>query len=258
MSENSIILERKGPSATLRLNRPGKRNALTLGMWRQMIALLKEVKDDPSVSMLTVAGTGNAFAAGADIEEMKAVFEDPAAASAIAETTYEAQQALHRFPKPTLAVIRGACVGGGCGIALCCDLRFADRSAKLGITPGKLGLVYSLADTKRLVDAVGPSIAKDILYTGRIIEATEAKDLGLIDRLVNANHLDEVAEDFVSQVCQASQFSAQSTKQIMGMIFDGLSEDTEKTRDMFVEAFAGEDFNEGFSAFMEKRKPKFS
>jgi len=177
MSDNAIILERKDSHATLRLNRPDKRNALTLGMWRRMIALLKEAEDDPSIRVLVVAGAGNTFAAGADIEEMKAVFGDPATASAIAEITYDAQEALHRFPKPTLAMIRGACVGGGCGIALCCDLRFADRSAKLGITPGKLGLVYSLADTKRLVEAVGPAVAKDILYTGRIVEAVEAKDL---------------------------------------------------------------------------------
>lgn len=258
MSTDTITLERAGSRAVLRLNRPDKRNALNLDMWRRMIDLLAEAESDPVVRVLVVTGTGKAFAAGADIDEMKAVFENPGIAKTIAEVTYEAQKALHRFPKPTIAMIRGACVGGGCGIALCCDLRFADTTAKLGITPGKLGLVYSLADTKRLVDTVGPSVAKDILYTGRIIEADEAKALHLIDRLTDADSLESEVDSFVDQICAASQFSAQSTKRIVQMILNGTTDDTEETRALFIDAFAGDDFHEGFSAFTEKRKPDFS
>ncbi len=257
MSEEAITLERKESYAILRLNRPDKRNALNLAMWRRMVELLAEAEANPAIAVLVVAGEGTTFAAGADIEEMKAVFEDASIASTIAEETYTAQKALYRFPKPTVAMIRGACVGGGCGIALCCDLRFADHTAKLGITPGKLGLVYSLADTKRLIDAVGPSAAKDILFTGRIIEAEEAKTLGLIDRLVNADSLEDDVLAFIELVCGASQFSARSTKQIVQMILDGQTDDTSETRQLFIDAFSGEDFKEGFSAFKEKRKPDF-
>ena len=209
MTEDAIKLDRSGPHAVLRLNRPEKRNALNLSMWRRMSELLADAADDPSVRVLIVTGEGKAFAAGADIDEMKAVFDDPEIASTIAQVTYDAQKALYRFPKPTVAMIRGACVGGGCGIALCCDLRFADTSAKLGITPGKLGLVYSLADTKRLIDTVGAPAAKDILYTGRIIGAKEAKALGLLDRLLDAESLEAEVNAFADQVCAASQFSAQ-------------------------------------------------
>ena len=258
MTDDAITLDRKGSHAVLRLNRPDKRNALNLAMWRRMGELLSEAEADPAVAVLVVAGEGTTFAAGADIEEMKTVFKDVSIASTIAEETYQAQKSLYRFPKPTVAMIRGACVGGGCGIALCCDLRFADETAKLGITPGKLGLVYSLADTKRLVDAVGPSTAKDILYTGRIIPAEEAKTLGLIDRLVNADTLEQDVQTFIDQVCATSQFSARSTKQIVQMILDGDADDTPETRQLFIDAFSGEDFKEGFSAFMEKRKPDFS
>lgn len=258
MSDDAIYLDRSGPHAILRLNRPDKRNALNLGMWRRMIELLAEAEADSSIRLLIVTGEGKAFAAGADITEMQAVFKDPAMAENIAEVTYQSQKALHRFPKPTIAMIRGACVGGGCGIALCCDLRFADMSAKLGITPGKLGLIYSLADTKRLVDVVGPSTAKDILYTGRIIAADEAKTMGLIDRLCETDGLEAEVQAFADQICAASQFSAESTKQIVQMIQDGVADDTPETRALFVKSFAGEDFNEGFTAFTEKRTPDFS
>lgn len=258
MSDDAIYLDRSGPHAVLRLNRPDKRNALNLGMWQRMIELLAEAEADPTIRLLIVTGEGRGFAAGADITEMKAVFEDPAMAETIAEVTYQSQKALHRFPKPTIAMIRGACVGGGCGIALCCDLRFADTSAKLGITPGKLGLIYSLADTKRLVDAVGPSAAKDILYTGRIIAAEEAKDMRLIDRLYAEDDLEVQVQAFADQICATSQFSAQSTKQIVHMIQDGGTDDTPETRALFVKSFSGADFNEGFTAFTEKRTPDFS
>lgn len=257
MSDETIMLERTGPHAVLRLNRPDKRNALNLDMWRRMIDLLAEAEADDSMRVLIVAGAGQAFAAGADIDEMKAVFADAGIAKTIAEVTYDAQKALHRFPKPTIAMIRGACVGGGCGIALCCDLRFADTSAKLGITPGKLGLVYSLADTKRLVEAVGPASAKDILYTGRIIPADEALRMRLIDRLIDPESLEDDVHAFADQICATSQFSARATKSIVHQILDGGADDTAETRQLFIDAFSGDDFHEGFTAFTEKRKPDF-
>lgn len=257
-SDEAIFLDRSGPHAVLTLNRPDKRNALNLDMWRRMIELLAEAEADPAVRVLIVAGAGQAFAAGADISEMEAVFEDTAIAKTIAEVTYESQKALHRFPKPTLAMVRGACVGGGCGIALCCDLRFADTTAKMGITPGKLGLVYSLADTRRLIDAVGPSRAKDVLYTGRIFKAEEAKDVGLVDQLVDPDDLEATVTAYADQICAASSFSASATKRIVHMISDGEADDTADTRQLFIDAFSGDDFREGFAAFKEKRTPDFS
>ncbi len=258
MPDDAIYLDKTGPHAVLRLNRPDKRNALNLSMWQRMIELLAEAESDPAIRLLIVAGEGPSFAAGADIDEMKAVFDDPKTADTIAEVTYEAQKALHRFPKPTIAMIRGACVGGGCGIALCCDLRFADHSAKMGITPGKLGLVYSLADTKRLVDAVGASTAKDILYTGRIVGAEEAQTLGLLDRLVENDGLETDVLAYADHICAASQFSAEATKKITHMILDGAEDDTPETRALFVDAFSGDDFREGFEAFTSKRTPNFN
>jgi enoyl-CoA hydratase/carnithine racemase len=251
-------MDRDGPVATIHLNRSDKRNALSMEMWRRLMELVAEADEDDAVKVVVVTGEGPSFAAGADIDEFKGVFTSAKTAKAVADITYRAQKRLHRNAKPTIAKIRGACVGGGCGLALCCDLRFADTTAKLGITPGKLGLIYTLADTKRLVDAVGAAKAKDILYTGRLLDAEEAKSLGLIDRLVAPDQLDGAVAAYAGEICAASQFSARGTKQIVRMILDGVADDTPKTRKLFVDAFTGPDFKEGFTAFGEKRKPKFT
>lgn len=258
MSKSAVYLDQDGPIATIHLNRPDKRNALSMAMWQQLLDAVAHADADPSVKVVIVTGEGQAFAAGADIDEFKQVFTDAKAGEAVADITYRAQMRLQRNAKPTIAKIRGSCIGGGCGIALCCDIRFSDHTAKLGITPGKLGLIYTLADTKRLVDAVGPAKAKDILYTGRILAAEEALSIGLIDRLVAPADLDNVVADYAAEICAASQFSARGTKQIVQQILDGMADDTRATRQLFVDAFAGPDFKEGFAAFAEKRKPKFT
>jgi enoyl-CoA hydratase len=258
MSQPAVYLDQDGPVATIHLNRPDKRNALSMAMWQQVFEAVERADADASIKVVIITGEGQAFAAGADIDEFKQTFTDPSAAAAVAEVTYRAQKRLHRNAKPTIAKIRGACVGGGCGLALCCDLRFADETAKMGITPGKLGLIYTLADTKRLVDVVGPSTAKDILFTGRILNADEAARVGLIDRLVPAADLDKAVADYAADICGASQFSARGTKQIVQQILDGLDDDTQATRQLFIDAFAGPDFKEGFTAFGAKRKPKFT
>jgi len=257
-SDSAVYMSRDGAVATIHLNRPEKRNALSMAMWLRLAELVEEADADAAVKVIIITGEGQAFAAGADIDEFKQVFSDPKTAEAVADVTYRAQKRLHRNAKPTIAKIRGACVGGGCGVALCCDLRFADTTAKMGITPGKLGLIYTLADTGRLIDAVGPATAKDILYTGRILDAEEAHKVGLIDRLLAPADLDQAVADYAADICAASQFSARGTKQIVQMILDGVSDDTPATRQLFVDAFAGPDFKEGFTAFSEKRKPKFT
>jgi len=258
MSDNLIIIEKKGGVATILLNRPKKRNALSLSMWSRIIDLVKEAEEDNDIKVIVLTGEGKAFAAGADIDEFESVFSDPASAKRTAGVTYDSQKQLSRCSKPTIAMIRGACVGGGCGLALHCDLRIADTTARFGITPGKLGLVYSLQDTKRLLEAVGPSKAKEILYTGKIIDASEALSIGLIDHLVEPELLTEAVWTLADEIGAASQFSVRATKKILQMILDGTKDDTEETRRLFVDAYAGDDFKEGYQAFKQKRAPKFT
>jgi enoyl-CoA hydratase/carnithine racemase len=253
----TVYARRDGAIATLHLNRPAKRNALTLEMWRRLMALVEEADRDTAVKVIVVTGEGDTFAAGADIDEFEQTFSDPKVAEQVAEITYESQKRLARSLKPTIAKVRGACVGGGCGIAICCDFRFADHTAKFAITPAKLGIVYSVADTKRLVDTVGASRAKDILYTGRILDAAEALGIGLVNRLVAPAELDDVVLAYANQIAAGSQFTARGAKRIVQMVLDGVADDTRETRRLFVDAFSGPDFKEGFTAFTQKRKPNF-
>ena len=257
MADEAVFLTKHGAAAHLVLNKPAKKNALSEAMWRAIPALLSEAEADSAMRVLIVRGEGGAFAAGADISEFEHVYATAERAAEYSRAIAAALDGLAAFPRPTLAAIDGPCVGGGCGLALACDLRFAAPGSKFGITPGKLGLVYTLNDTRRLIDAVGVSAAKDILFTGRIFDAREALSLGVIDRLCEAGGLMDQVDGFVDQVGAASPASARITKQIIARIQAGQAEDDAQTRKLFLDAFQGDDFQEGYQAFLAKRKPDF-
>jgi len=253
-----IFARRDGAFAHLVLNRPAKRNALTMAMWRAIPGLLADLADQPGLRVLIVRGAGGAFAAGADIAEFEHAYASRDAALANQADMLAAMSALEDFPLPTIAAIGGACVGGGCGLALCCDVRLAAAGSKFGITPGKLGLAYGVADTRRLVQAVGLSASKDILFTGRILDAEEAMQLGLVDRVVAHEALDEAVLAYASAIAAASSYTARATKTILRLIREGAVEDGDASRALFANAFEGRDFHEGRAAFLEKRPPDFS
>ncbi len=258
MAEASLYIERRGAIAHLVLNRPDKRNALTLDMWKRLTRLTAELEAAEDVKVVVVRGVdATVFAAGADIDEFGTVYATPESSWEYTVTLAEAQARLARLSKPTIAMIQGPCIGAGCGIALCCDLRFADPTARFGIPPARLGLMYSLADTKRLVDAVGAARAKDLLYTAKIIDAEEAARIGLVDRLVAAEEIAAETLAYAEQICSVSRFTTKAAKKVIAMIQAGESDDNEETRQMFMDAFQGEDFREGRAAFLEKRKPEF-
>lgn len=257
MPEEAVFLTRDGPVATIHLNQPAKRNAITIEMWRQMLQLVGAADRDPLVRVIVVTGEGGAFAAGSDLEEFGQVAQNPSTAPATAEIIHQSEKKLYRAGKPTLAKISGPCVGAGCGVALCCDFRIADTTARFGITPARLGLVYSVADTKRLADVVGAARARDILFTGRIFGAEEALAMGLIDRLTPADQLDAAVSAYALQLTEASPFSVRAMKRHLQMVVEGAKDDTSETRAAFADAICGPDFQEGHDAFMGKRKPIF-
>ncbi len=242
--------------ATLTLNRPARRNAVNRAMWRGLPEVLEAARA-ARVKVLVLTGAGEAFAAGADISEFDQVYADRATAGAYFGEIAAAMDALANFESPTLARIDGACVGGGLGLALCCDLRIASDRARLGITPAKLGLMYALSDTKRLVDVVGPTRAKDILYTGRILTAGEAFGIGLIDAVTPLGDLDAAVAAKAEAIAGASQWSARKAKQIISRILDGQADDDTETNAWMLDAVEGDDFVEGRDAFLAKRAPKF-
>jgi enoyl-CoA hydratase/carnithine racemase len=255
--ENLILLQRHANhAATLWINRPDKRNALTVEMWAALPACVAEAVTDPGIKLLFLRGAGGVFAAGADIAEMPHIYASAEAALLNDEKIQGAMKALEDCPKPVIALIEGPCVGGGCGLALACDLRIGVEGSRYGVTPAKLGLVYGAGDTRRLIQAVGLSKAKDILFTGRLLDSAEALSCGLIDRLVRTEELDGLAADYAAKISAASVYSIRAQKKVIAMLRGG-ADDSEASRALFGASFTGEDFKEGFSAFMEKRPAQF-
>jgi enoyl-CoA hydratase/carnithine racemase len=255
MSE-PLRLETEGPIARLLIDRPDKKNAINQEMWKALPHLLAEAMNDSAVRVMVLqSAVPGMFSAGADIGEFSDGARDPVWRSRNQAAIRCAQHELARADKPTIALIDGPCVGGGCGLAIACDLRVATPAAKFGITPARLGLVYSLHDTKLLVDLVGPAQAKRILFTGTLIGGEEAARIGLVDVVAEdaAAQVDELAYAIAS----ASPHSVAATKKMVRRILDGQVEDDEETLRQFNSAFEGEDFEEGVGAFLAKRAPKF-
>jgi enoyl-CoA hydratase/carnithine racemase len=252
-----IFLRRTGRRAEIVLNRPAKRNAVTLSMWRAIPDLVAEAADDDAVRLLVLTGAGDHFAAGADIAEFETTYATRDAALDNQAVMARAMTALENFPKPSLAAIRGACVGGGCALALCCDLRFAADDARFGITPAKLGLAYGVADTRRLIAAVGLSAAKRILFTGQLIDAAEALRLGLIDAAHAPEALANAVDELEGALSAASGFTQRAVKRVAAMIRNGAADDGDESRALFADGFESADFREGSTAFLAKRTPTF-
>lgn len=248
----TLRLERHGAVAHLVLDRAAKRNAITQAMWERFSTLIGEAMTDDTVRVLLLrAAEPGAFSAGADIGEFAVAARDPDWRAANQVAIAAAQLALWRASKPTVALIEGDCVGGGCGLAIACDLRVATAAARFGITPAKLGLVYSLHNTKLLVDLVGPAQAKRILFTAALIDAAEAHRIGLVDLL------DADAVALAKTIAGNSAHTVREAKAMVRRILDGQEEDDAATRALFAEAFTGPDFAEGVAAFLGKREAQF-
>ena len=248
----TLRLAIEGSVARLLIDRPLKRNAMTTAMFEALPALIAQADADPAVRVIVLTSARpRLFCAGADIAELAAHAGEPAWQRASQAAINRAQHDLARTAKPTIAFIDGDCIGGGCGLALACDIRIATMRARLGITPARLGLAYPLHDTKLLVDLVGPGQAKRILFTGLLIDAAEALRIGLVD--IVADHPDEIVE----AVATTSDHSHRQTKAIVRRILDGQADDDAATLAMFAEAFDGPDFREGVAAFLEKREAEF-
>lgn len=256
--DSPIYVSVEGGIGHLVLNRPDKRNAMNEAMWSAMPAAVALLDADPAVRVIIVRSSSEkAFSAGADIAELEAIAGDPSRQESNRQAIRAAQRALARADKPTIAEIRGACMGGGCGIAIHCDMRFAANTARFGITPARLGLIYPLNDTKQLMDLVGPAKAKSMLFTGRVVGAEEALQIGLVDELHEADDLSAKTAAFADQIAAASQFSVRGIKATIRRILDGQYDDDAETAAMFRAAHEGVDAAEGVRAFLEKRSPVF-
>lgn len=253
-----IRLEINPSAAEIILERPSRRNALTLSMWQALPGLVTEATADPGVSVLLLhGGDTGAFAAGADISEFAETYATPASAARAADIIAAALAALETCPKPVIAAIEGACVGGGVSLAMAADLRIAGAGSRFAITPGKLGLVYAASDTRRLITAIGVGAAKDILFTGRSFGAAEAGAMGLVDRLCAEGEALAEARRLAGEIASVSQWSVRATKAMIRGLQSGWSEADGPARDLFLAGFRNDDFLEGYTAFLEKRPARF-
>ncbi len=258
MENHDIFLKKSEEIATIYFNRAQKRNAMNYEMWIKIREYVDECNDDPEVKVIIFRGVDEtAFSAGADISEFKTFRFTSGGADKYNRKTLEAEAAIMNTLKPTIAMVQGFCVGGGSEIAVACDFRFSDPTGKFGITPAKLGLVYNLPGTKNLVDLVGPAKAKDILYTGRLLDAEEALRIGLIDRIFSADELEAETYAYAKLICQNAQMSVRGSKYIINNVLEGETQDTKEIRKLVLESFESDDYKEGVDAFLNKRKPEF-
>jgi methylglutaconyl-CoA hydratase len=258
MDFNTIHLAQDSRVATITLNRPDKRNAISYELIDDLLAALDDVAKS-SALVLILTGAGKAFCSGMDLENLKSlVGHSPEQNLQDSETMARLFRSLYDFPKPTIAAVNGAAIAGGCGLATLCDFTLAVPEAKFGYTEVRIGFVPAIVSTF-LLRQVGEKHARDLLLTGKIIEAEEAHRIGLINEIVSADKLIERARELASQLTENSPASLACTKHLFSeharveLNAQILSAVTENAA-----IRATSDFREGISSFLEKRKPRWS
>lgn len=252
--EEGLRVEVAEGVATLWLERPSKRNAVTYAMWQGITEVCRRLADDPGVRVLVVRGVGDHFCAGADIGDMRSV-----AWSDYRATNVTADEALASFPKPTVAVITGSCIGGGTEIAVACDIRVADTTATFGITPAKLGIVYPLGATERVVRLIGGAATKHLLFSADLIGSERALRIGLVDELLEPERLAARVDELVATVAGSRSLLTQmASKQIVAAIERGDGSATAADAEWQARVEASPEPAEGQAAFLERRPPAFT
>jgi len=255
-SISELSIEVRDGIAILSLDRAEKRNALALRMWQAITPILEGVEADPDIKALVVTGAGDHFSAGADISEFATVRGTEEGATSYRTSVDAAERRLASLTKPTIAMIRGYCVGGGCEIALACDFRFASTTAKIGITASKLGVVYGVPSTRRLASIVGPAWAKYVLFSAKIMDAAKADKIGLITELVDDAALESTTMEFAGLLGGRSPITIAASK----MVIDQFSQiDSLESPDLATHAraaVADSYYKDAVTAFNNKTLPR--
>ena len=257
---DKMLSRKEGHVGYVVFNNPERRNAVSLEMWEATTKILADFGNDNDIRVVVLTGAGDkAFVSGADISKFENERASEEAVARYNQTVERANAAIYEYPKPTIAMIRGYCIGGGVGLALSCDLRICSDDSRFAVPAAKLGLGYPYHGLKKLVDVVGVSFAKEIFYTARQFDAEEARTMGLVNRVVKAAELEGYVKKCAETIGENAPMTIATTKFIIGeVVKDETKRDLAKCAAMVKQCFESSDYTEGRRAFMEKRKPVFT
>ena len=260
MPSEKMIAKKQDGIGWMTLNNPERHNAISLEMWDAALEIMADFAADPAIRVMVLTGAGSkAFASGADISKFKDERQEADALAHYQATTQKAYAALQAMPIPTIAMVRGYCIGGGTAVAVCCDIRICNDSAKFGVPAAKLGLGYGLGRAKPLVDLVGPAYAKEMFFTGRHFDAQEALRMGLVNRVVTDDALEATVQEMARTIAENAPLTVRCAKTVVGELLKDAQQRDVAAAERAVDAcFASSDYREGQAAFMEKRKPRFT
>lgn len=253
-----LAVSRADGVVTVELRRPDKHNAISFAMWHALGRLMPLLAEDDDVDVVVLRGTpGGPFSAGADIAEFTTLRRDPEGARRYGEAIEAGEQALIRFPKPTVALVEGFAIGGGTQLAVACDLRVCERGSRFGVTPAKLGIVYALGSTARLVEVVGPAWARWILLTGDLVDADTALRIGLVHEVVEPGAVEARAYALAGTMSSRARVSLLGGKQMVARAVEGRLEEDADVVAAYERSWGSAEYAEGVAAFLAKRAPDF-
>ena len=254
-----ILVEREGRVARVTINRPERRNAVSFAAWQSLAAAFENLAADPEVRVVVLTGAGDrAFCAGNDISEFAEKRSTPEQVEVYDAVTMHAFEVIRNIEKPLVARVQGFAVGGGFELMQLCDLRIAGAGARFAMTPARLGLGYTLDDVQSLVDRIGPSAAREMLFTGRLFDAAEAKRMGFVNRVVPDAELDAAVDACAAEISGNAPLSIRAIKVAIGEALKTPADRDRARCDALAAACnESEDYREGQRAFAERRSPEF-
>jgi len=254
---DKMLARREGRVGYIVFNNPARHNAVSLEMWEAMADILSDYAGDETIRVVVLTGAGGkAFVSGADISRFDDERASEAAVARYNATTEGIYASLHEFAKPTIAMIRGYCIGGGLGLAVACDLRICSEDSHFALPAAKLGLGYDYPGLRRFVETIGPAFTKEVFYTARQFDAAEARDMGLVNRVVKSDELESYVKNYADTIADNAPLTVNSIKFIVSEVLkDESQRNVARCSELVRQCFASGDYAEGRRAFMEKRKP---
>ncbi len=257
---DKMLSRKEGSIGYVIFNNPERHNAVSLDMWTRTSEILESFRNDNDVRVVVITGAGGkSFVSGADVSRFESERSSQDATKLYSEKVGAANEAIYEFPKPTIAMIKGYCIGGGLGLAVCCDLRICSDNSKFGIPAAKLGLGYGYSGVKRLSDLVGPAFTKEIFFTARQFDAEEARVMGLVNRVVKPDELETYVKNYAETIAGNAPLTVKTAKFIANeAVRDESKRNLARAAEMVEACFQSSDYVEGRRAFMEKRNPVFT